>query len=221
MSGPVPAIKAVIFDFGRVIAAPRPDALFERYEDDLGLARGSINRIMFEAPAWQEALMGRLSMKEYWRRIGPSLGLATPDAVDRFRRRYYGDEAVDREVMDLIRTLHGRFRLAVLSNHPPGLGAWLEDWDIHKYFDVVYGSGDEGCAKPDPAAYRAVLERLGVMPPEAVFIDDTPGHVDAARTLGIHGVVFTHARQLLRDLTTVVPTSRNRRGAAKPFINQQ
>ncbi len=216
MSVPVPKIKAVIFDFGRVISAARPEALFERYEDDLGLARGSINRIMFDAPVWQEALVGRLSMEAYWRRIGPSLGLATPEAVDRFRRRYYGDEAVDREVLNLIRTLHGRFRLAVLSNHPPGLVSWLEDWNLHRYFDVVYGSGDEGCAKPDPAAYRAVLERLGIVPPEAVFIDDTAGHVDAARALGIHGVVFTHARQLFRDLATMLPKSGNGFDAPKP-----
>ncbi|MDJ0722766.1 MAG: HAD family phosphatase [Desulfobacterales bacterium] len=219
MRVPVPTIKAVIFDFGRVISAARPDAVFERYEDELGLVRGSINRIMFEAPAWQEALVGRLSMEEYWYRIGPSLGLTSPDAVDRFRRRYYGDEAVDRVVLDLIQTLHGRFRLAVLSNHPPGLGPWLEDWAIQRYFDVVYGSGDEGCAKPDPAAYRTVLERLGVVPPEAVFIDDTAGHVAAARELGLHGIVFTHARQLARDLATLLPTSGNGREAAGSGAN--
>ena len=221
MSVPAPTIKAVIFDFGRVISAARPDAVFERYEDELGLTRGSINRIMFEAPAWQAALVGRLTMADYWHRIGPSLGLATPDAVERFRRRYYGDEAVDRDVLRLIQTLHGHFRLAVLSNHPPGLGPWLEDWGVHRYFDVVYGSGDEGCAKPDPAAYRAVLERLGVFPAEAVFIDDTAGHVAAARELGIRGIVFTHARQLSRDLAAWLPTSGNGRDVAAPGANRR
>ena len=197
-------IKAVIFDFGRVISTPRPAALFASYEDHLGIARGSINRIMFDSPAWQEALVGRRTLKAFWYDIGPSLGLDTPDAVDAFRRRYYGDEAVNPEVLDLIRALHGSYRLAVLSNHPPGLDRWLADWDIRRYFDIVYGSGDEGCAKPDPAAYQATLDRLGVEPSEAVFIDDTAGHVAAARALGIQGIVFDQGRQLSRELARLL-----------------
>lgn len=198
-------IKAFIFDFGRVISTPRPAACFQAYEDDLGLARGSINRIMFDSSHWQEALVGRLSMKAFWHRIGPSLGLATPEAVNAFRRRYYGDETVNQEVANLIRALHDTYRLAVLSNHPPGLDHWLENWGLRRYFDIVYCSGDEGCAKPDPAVYRATLARLGVKTSEAIFIDDTAGHVKTARTLGLGGIVFTGAQHLAQDLAPFLP----------------
>lgn len=193
-------IKALIFDFGRVISAPRPAARFQAYEAELGLAPDSINRLMFDSRAWQDALVGRLTMKAFWYRVGPSLGLATRDAIDIFRRRYYRDETVNQAVMDLIQGLYGRYRLAVLSNHPPGLDQWLAEWGIRKYFDVVFCSGDEGCVKPDPAAYQATLDRLGVRPFEAVFIDDTGGHVQAARAHGIHGIVFTNAPRLARAL---------------------
>ena len=44
------------------------------------------------------------------------------------------------------------------------------------------------------------LERLGVMPEEAVFIDDTLEHVEAARKLGLHGVLFTTADALEKEL---------------------
>jgi putative hydrolase of the HAD superfamily len=202
-------IRAVIFDFGRVISAPRPAALFGRYEAELGIPRGSLNRRMFDSPDWQAALVGRLSMRAFWYRIGPALGLATPEAVDAFRRRYYGDEAVNPEVRDLIHRLHGHYRLAVLSNHPPGLDRWLANWKLRAFFDVVFCSGDEGCAKPDPAVYRATLERLGVAPAEAVFIDDTAGHVAAAREVGIHGIVFIHGRQLTRALANLPAAPEN------------
>ena len=224
------AIKAIIFDFGRVISAARPVARFRAYEDDLGIARDSINRIMFEDPAWADALVGRLTMKAFWYRIGPSLGLNTQDAVDGFRRRYYRDEAVNQEVLQLIRGLEGYYRLAVLSNHPPGLEQWLVDWGICNHFSVVFCSGDEGCAKPDPAAYRSTLDRLGVKPAEAVFIDDTAGHVLAAHDLGIHGIVFTDGRQLACELGKLgceglPPASRaraeNYRRASASSLNQE
>jgi HAD superfamily hydrolase (TIGR01509 family) len=94
--------------------------------------------------------------------------------------------------------LCGRYKLAVLSNSPPGLANWLADWNICNLFDVVFCSGDEGVVKPDPAAFEMTLGRLGVEPGAAVFIDDTLEHVKAAEALGLHGICFTTA-EILSD----------------------
>jgi len=39
---------------------------------------------------------------------------------------------------------------------------------------------------------------------EALFIDDTAEHVDAARALGLRGVVFTTAERLEKDVTDLL-----------------
>ena len=202
-------IKAVIFDFGRVISSQKPDSLFRAYENDLGLAPATINQIMFESQAWRDALMGRSSATEFWHRIGPALGLESRDKIDDFRKRYHADESIDRGVLSLIRQLHGRYKLAVLSNSPPGLAQWLSDWGILDLFDVVYCSGDEGMVKPQPAVYISTLIRLGISPHEAVFIDDTIGHVKAANSLGIHGIWFANANQLRRELDGLLSRQKN------------
>jgi len=197
-------IKAVIFDFGRVISSQKPESLFRTYEDDLGLAPETINPIMFESQAWRDALIGRSSAREFWYRIGPALGLVSRDKIDDFRERYHADESIDRGVLSLIRQLHGRYKLAVLSNSPPGLAQWLSDWGILDLFNVVYCSGDEGMVKPQPAVYNSTLIRLGISPHEAVFIDDTIGHVKAANSLGINGIWFANAKQLRRELDALL-----------------
>ena len=193
-------IKIIIFDFGRVISAQKPASLFRGYEDELGLAPGVLNRVMFGSDAWQETLLGHGTADDYWCEIGPALGLHTPDEIDAFRRRYFADEAINTGVLDLIRQLHGRYKLAVLSNSPPNLAQWLADWEILDLFDVVVCSGDEGVVKPDPVIFELTLERLDVVPEEAVFIDDYPGHVEAARALGLHGILFTTAEALADEL---------------------
>ena len=195
-------IKAIIFDFGRVISAQKPPSLFRGYEEELGLEPGVINPIMFGSQAWQDALVGRKTAKEFWHAIGPQLELHTPDAIDEFRHRYHADEAIDEGVLDIMRRLRrqGRYKLAVLSNSPPNLAQWLADWEILDLFDVVFCSGDEGVVKPDPAAFEITLERLGVVPEEAVFIDDTLGHVEAAQSLGLYGILFTTAEALADQL---------------------
>ena len=87
-------IKAVIFDFGRVISSQKPDSLFRTYEDDLGLAPETINQIMFESQAWRDALIGRCSAREFWYRIGPAIGLESLDKIDDFRKRYHAAESI-------------------------------------------------------------------------------------------------------------------------------
>lgn len=203
-------IKAIIFDFGRVITAQKPLSLFRSYEIELGLNPDTVNSIMFDSQAWQDALLGRKTTEEFWHLIGPELGLNTADEVNRFRRRYHADEAINEAVLDLIRKLCGRYKLAILSNAPPDLTRWLADWEMRDLFEVVFCSGDEGMIKPDPAAFKLTLERLGVEPGEAVFIDDTPEHVEAARKLGIQGIIFTTVAALKDDLTKFLGFDVNR-----------
>jgi len=199
-------IKAIIFDFGRVISAQKPASLFRGYEEELGLTPGMLNRIMFGSQAWQEALVGHITSDEYWHRIGPVLGLHTAEAIAAFRRRYHEDEAINDGVLDIIRRLHGRYKLAVLSNSPAGLANWLANWGILDLFDVVVCSGDEGVVKPEPAIFELALERLEVAPQEAVFIDDTLSHVEAARALGLHGIHYTTPEALAAKLDNLLAT---------------
>jgi putative hydrolase of the HAD superfamily len=193
-------IKAIIFDFGRVISAQKPSTLFRSYEDALGLEPGTINSIMFASEAWQQALVGRKTAEEFWYEIGPELGLLNVNEVDTFRHRYHADEKINQGVLDLISRLHGNYKLAVLSNSPPGLSQWLADWNVLNFFEVVFCSGDEGIAKPDPKAFELTVERLGVTPKESVFIDDTREHVHAAQKLGLQGILFTTAEELEKEL---------------------
>ena len=197
-------IKAIIFDFGRVISAQKPSTLFRSYEDELGLEPGTINSIMFDSEAWQETLVGRKTAEEFWHEIGPELGLNSVNEVDAFRHRYREDEEINQGVLDLISRLHGNYKLAVLSNSPPGLSQWLADWNALDFFEVVFCSGDEGIAKPDLKAFELTLERLGVKSKEAVFIDDTREHVHAAQKLGLQGLLFTTAEELEEKLNLLL-----------------
>ncbi len=198
-------IKAIIFDFGRVISTQKPTSLFRGYEEELGIAPGTLNPIMFGSQAWEDALVGRKTSQEFWETIAPRLNLHTPETIDAFRQRYHADEALNADIAELIRKLHAEgHKLAVLSNSPPGLVHWLDDWGILDLFDTVFCSGDEGVKKPDPAAFQITLERLSVAPEETVFIDDTTRHVNAARSLGLHAILFTTAETMKEELNRLL-----------------
>ena len=72
--------------------------------------------------------------------------------------------------------------------------------DVFGRFRDVIVSGDEKRIKPDPAIYALALERFGLAPGEAVFIDDVPANAEAATVAGIQGIHFTGAEALRAEL---------------------
>ena len=60
--------------------------------------------------------------------------------------------------------------------------------------DRNFLSADMGCIKPEPEIFRRVLKETGAAAERCVFLDDTEGHVVAARKSGLHGFVFEKGR---------------------------
>jgi len=67
-------------------------------------------------------------------------------------------------------------------------------------FEGIVVSGEEKLTKPDPAIYRLLCERYRVDPSMAVFIDDSPGNVEGARSIGMQAVHFRSVDQLREAL---------------------
>jgi 2-haloacid dehalogenase len=61
-------------------------------------------------------------------------------------------------------------------------------------------SGYERIVKPDPRIFQLLVDRHGVDPRAAVYVDDVPANVEAARAIGMTGLVFTTPEQLRADL---------------------
>ena len=71
-------------------------------------------------------------------------------------------------------------------------------------FELRVLSYEVGSWKPEAKIYALALEKAGVKPEEAIFIDDQKKNVDAAEALGIHGIVFQNTEQLRTKLLELV-----------------
>ncbi len=70
---------------------------------------------------------------------------------------------------------------------------------LGKFSDIVV-SGQVRMRKPDAEIYTHALDKFGLRSDEAVFVDDLPENVAAAIELGVHGIQFTSADALRREL---------------------
>ena len=82
-----------------------------------------------------------------------------------------------------------------------------EFWDgfrptqpIFDHFGDIIVSGVEKLVKPDPAIYALALQRFGLQPGEAIFIDDNLDNIVSARANGFAAHHFKDAKSLRIEL---------------------
>jgi len=84
---------------------------------------------------------------------------------------------------------------------------WWPLMDFSSVFDTIVDSHEVGMRKPNPAIYHLTMERLNAAPNRTAFLDDLIANVDAAKSLGMHGIHVepdsTRAISAARALTGV------------------
>ncbi|MET8579227.1 HAD-IA family hydrolase, partial [Streptomyces sp. NPDC005012] len=139
---------------------------------------------------------------EYWQMVAEDLG-AEWDAAQRQR---LWDLDIGNclhphlPTVRIVERLHGRVKLALLSDAPRDLARCLDGAPSMALFDRLFFSWDLKVNKPDPQAYEAVRDDTGVAPERTLFIDDKPANTQGAARIGWHTHHYTSAENLQTDL---------------------
>ena len=188
-------LKLYIFDMGGVVSL-NTDVGGEMAER-LGLETGKLGGLRREEIV--SLMAGTITAEEFWQRFSAKSG----KRVDEDLWGGYFQPRPNPEVIETIHALKTEARVVVGTNtiQPHYLvHTKNRDYDI---FDRVYASHQIGLGKPDPAFFTYILEREGYAPAETVFVDDAEENVEAARKLGIHGLLFEGAAKLNRNLAAL------------------
>ena len=199
-------MKAVIFDLGGVILGS-PFSGFAEMEAEMGLPQRWIAGHILAAGdggAFVAMESGTLTPVEFaeafrvetaasGREIDGNLVLATIARVARPRKRML--TAVER-----IRA-HGMPVGVITNNWCSAEASWTE---LEDRFDVFVQSWVEGIRKPDPRIYSITCDRLGVDPPECVFLDDIGSNLKPARRMGMTTIKVDDPDRALAELSDVL-----------------
>ena len=113
----------------------------------------------------------------------------------------FKEHYVHKDVLSLVKELKDQqLQLAVLSNTVSAHALYLTQQGLYDDFDELVLSFQVNIRKPDPEIFTLALEKLGVAAEEAFFVDDLQENVDAANKLSIHGILFTSAEELRKDI---------------------
>ncbi len=159
-------------------------------------ARTGVDRERFEQAYWRHRRAYDLGRRatDYWRDVLHDLGVFDHAVLESLIDLDVLSWTRYREPMwTLAREVHASgVKTAILSNGVPEVMARVRaDRPLAEIFDVVVVSYELGHAKPDREIYETTLSELGVVPQDALFVDDRGENIAAADELGLRTFHFT------------------------------
>ncbi len=196
-------IHTIIFDIGNVLM----DWHFKTYVKDLLRDEFLVEKVrgaIYGTGYWDQLDYGVDSGEVFSRMLE-----AEPDYEKEIRLTLdHVAECMDKKeyAIPWIRQLKERgFRVLYLSNYSEFvMKAKPEVLDFLPLMDGGVFSCYVGMIKPDPGIYRILCREYDLVPEECVFIDDKAENIQAAKDLGMEGILFTDYHQASKDLEKLI-----------------
>lgn len=181
--------RNIIFDFGNVIGKFDGKYIMEQFcssEEDCNL----LCSVIYEK--WNELDKGTLDYNEYAEECIRRLPARLSDQARAFFQDWPHHITPIEETMLFIDELVERnIPVYLLSNAPTYFAEWADRYEVLKKFSGVVFSAPLKTAKPDPAMYQYLFRTYSLKPEECFFVDDLKRNIDAGKSLGMDGIVFT------------------------------
>lgn len=188
-------IKHIIFDVGKVLVEYDPDGMMKKLGFDEETLQ-NVNQAVFQNELWNESDRGVLSPEELLEAF-----IANNPAYEKEIRQVIdavGDTiSLMPYAVEWVKGLKERgYHLYILSNY----AKYTYEKTSHKmeflpYMDGVVFSYRCKLIKPEKEIYEYICKTYELKPEESVFLDDRKDNVEAARNMGMHGIVFENYAQ--------------------------
>ena len=194
MSTP-PRVRTVLWDADGVLQRV-PDGWEESMRPAMEGRVEDLEGFLAEA-FWEErpALTGEIPWSEILPGFLDRWGIA--DALDEVVQSWLTIEEVD-GTHDVVRALRrSGVRCALATNQDVRRAKVMhEQFRYDELLDEAFYSCELGAAKPEPAFFSTILDRLDSSPASVLFIDDNVGNVEAARQVGLVAEAWSYAEPL-------------------------
>ena len=200
---PANRIRAIIFDIGRVLIRVDISRATSGLSSGLSLTPEEVWSAIEKDPRWLDWQEGRISPRDWHLHVTKRLGASlTFEQFTEVWNRALDPEPIQSE--SFLEKLSRKYRLALLSN-TDSIHMTEEEarFPFFRFFPIRIYSYRVGASKPDPVIYRQALQACKVRAEEAVYVDDVAAYAEAARRLGMAGIVFQSPEQLQSDLRSL------------------
>lgn len=195
-------IRAVIFDMYETLVTQLQSPLYygTQMAQDLGLKPEEF------LPDWRKTEADRATGKRTFEEVMEQLlhqhGIYTPETHSQVVKRRMAVQAdcfdhLHPRILPMLQELKNRgIRIGLITNCFSEEAKLIRESELFPFFDATCLSWEEGIRKPDPAIYRACLEKLGVPAENCLYAGDGGSReLEGAAALGMKAVQVTWYRR--------------------------
>ncbi|KAM9998823.1 hypothetical protein ACTFIY_009608 [Dictyostelium cf. discoideum] len=188
--------KAVVFDYGGVLAIPDNRVLSQFFCNLFQITEEELQSAKIEKKASSK------TSEEFWAEFALEKSIAFPKEWKKlYKEAILQSLGVNEEMYSMIHKLKKRgIKVAVFSNMEERYAQNMLEYGLLAPFDLHLFSFEIGVKKPNPAAYQSLLQKIELPAKDIIFIDDTIENVVAAKEAGIDAIIFTSKEQVEKEL---------------------
>lgn len=182
-------VDALLFDLGNVVIEIDFNRALAHWATHARCEASLIRDRFRHDHAYDQYERGRIDFDAYFSALRARLGVDISDAHLRDGWNAILIGAMP-GISDLLAKAAERFPLYAFTNSNPEHQNCLSDRfaDLLRPFKQIFVSSDIGLRKPEPDAYRHVVDVLGVPASRILFFDDLIENVEGARACGLQAV---------------------------------
>ena len=198
-------IKAVIFDFGGVLAEEGFKEGLESIGEQNGLAPEDFFKTAEELIYKTGYVTGKVKESIYWNALRNMTGIIGSDKE--FRKEIMKRFLLRTKLLKFVEKLKtSGFITAILSDQTN----WLEEMNqrtpFYHHFDYVFNSYTLHKGKKDPSVFGDVCSVMGFSPEEVIFIDDNSENIERARSKGLNTIHFQDMKNFEEEIQKYIST---------------
>lgn len=199
MTKPHTQIKAILFDFGGVLAEEgfRNGLLALATEQGLDIA--TMPTAAMNAVYDSGFVLGTGRAEDFWARLRERTGLQGEDEA--LSQRILSGFILRPWMMAVVKHCREKGLLTgILSDQTHWLDTLDERDHFYHAFDVVFNSYTRGKGKQDPSVFTDVASELQLPTDEILFVDDDAGNIERAKSAGMLGLQYIDKERFIQQL---------------------
>jgi len=196
-------IEVVFFDFGGVIA----EEGWVNGLTDIAHHHGFFPPKFFDDACdvlWSTGYMyGKASENTFWTEFAKRYDFTM--TVEDMRNAIFKRFVIRPEMIDLVKRVKAAgYRTAILSDQVNWLDEFNDRYGFFDLFDRVFNSYHMGTGKKDPKVFPLVCGEMHTVPENALFVDDSEGHIGRAKSCGLETVYFTDVKDSISEIEKIL-----------------
>ena len=196
-------IKAVLFDFGGVLAEEGFREGLKAIAKGKGLGQGDFYEISSDLVYQTGYITGACDEHSYWNAVRKKTGVKGAD--QEFREEILKRFKLRPAMTAMAEKMKSSgLMVAILSDQTN----WLDELDqrtpFHHRFDYVFNSYHLKKTKRDPSIFKEICSLWGVRPKEVLLVDDNMENVKRAVNQGLRAIHFKGVREFQMEIKKFV-----------------